>query len=111
MNEPNDPKLCLVMARLLPEQVFTKFWNSTKEEVAFLWLDEKKIPTRNVLDTEWLYVMQLVEDALKDGPDAGAEKYQYAHALYRVVPKGRQPCCATFNQRARAMCTVKGITP
>lgn len=107
--EPNNPKLKLAMARLLPEKMTTEHgipgWKGTGNIVT------------DVLETEWLYVMHLVEQTLTI-----EEKQHYYDELCLVVndadstwiesgcvDMARNTALTTFNQRATAMCKVKGI--
>lgn len=127
MNEPNDPKLCLAMARMVPEKIVIikginngvkiPLWKPTplalSESSSDDEFDNLCVP---ILETEWLYVMQLVEQTLTE-----EEREQYLDNLCNQLDITNLLCdwsqmCnyrilhATFNQRARAMCEVKGIT-
>lgn len=93
----NDPKLKLNMASLLPEQLFII-------EGRHCWVE-----TRDCLrETEWLYVMHLVEQTCLD-------REEFEHGRYYMIlsqvcsSEGTDPNGAAFNQRATAMCKVKGI--
>lgn len=105
--EPNKPELKLAMAKLLPELVRTNDYGGYGTTI---W----KETNHEVLETEWLYIMQLVEQRLDN---TEWDKYQatlhtQAKPMYKllndVVRYGE--ISATFNQRATAMCKVKGIT-
>jgi len=111
----NDPKLKLEMAKLLPEKIgrylcgalfpLSKFTDSELKKDGFplRWLD-----TGNpILETEWLYVMQLVEME-QEGHVALSYLWELAQSLNTNVGSFRH-VCSTFNQRATAMCKVKGI--
>lgn len=111
----NDPVLKLKMAKLLPEKIqIDNDWFYWKEGV------RDRSATLSILETEWLYVMQLVEQTLSDNE----------HGLYvgflidetcckeasnewnrnRIRCDNRRAfCSATFNQRATAMLKVKEI--
>lgn len=118
----NDPKLKLVMVRLLPEKLwifqrpgyrpildYEEAWwlegDNTEEEL-------EHVRGRPVLETEWLYVMHLVEQTLES-----EEHMNFERELERIVTPAIKTNCwsirgtqvsATFNQRATAMCKVKG---
>lgn len=114
----NDPKLKLAMARLCDKIIHTA--NAPNEVGNFHWLGTPK----EVLDPEWLYVMHLVEQTLSED-----DQESYSHHLSQTVPQNYNAgpadefgddimihrdfdvLSATFNQRATAMCKVKGITP
>jgi len=113
------------MARLLPEKV--KIFhneNTTAPAYSFYWQgeDEERGFEPCVLETEWLYVMHLVEQTL-----TAAQEADYVEELAGTIMEGvydatdkhyfHSKLCAkeliyraTFNQRATAMCKVKGIT-
>lgn len=61
--EPNDDKLKRAMAKLLPEQVqYHCTYNGEPEaEYVFKWLATK----REVLETEWLSIIAMVEEKLE----------------------------------------------
>lgn len=139
INEPNNPKLKLAMAKLLPELIyiseeqeygtenkFTNFrWTNTNNSDA--WEDWFEIP-----EESWLYVMQLVEQKLLKLANKGHEyilwlweetglrklrgeltlsKEYSSPADFRLqIDKLWELwITATFNQRATAMCQVKGM--
>jgi len=116
----NDPKLELAMAKLLPQELIVEqdliLWKPTFEstditdDVSF---EEICIPIK---ETEWLYVMHLVWLTL----DRKQRVAFSVHLREEVIKSGGHAssfnediiaCCenATFNQRATAMCKVKGI--
>lgn len=113
--EPNKPELKLAMAKLLPELIEVKYEYGSSNSPTISWLNRPQKLV--VLETEWLYVMQLVWESL----DSRDERIKYVQALHETViaggghetssPYDIQACCenATFNQRATAMCRVKGI--
>lgn len=108
----NDPKLKLAMAKLLPERI-TADGNYWKGECP-----EGRGFEPCILETEWLYVMHLVEQTL-----SLAEHTTYCNELYKNSLETRPflftalsdlgdiyyLITSTFNQRATAMCKVKGI--
>jgi hypothetical protein len=109
----NNPKLKLAMARLLPEKIgyHTRVEGMT-EPMNIYWMDN----SRELLETEWLYVMHLIEEVVA----TYNEQVQYAKELALICYGGVDPMPsslhgvwllqhATFNQRATAMCKVKGI--
>ncbi len=96
-------QLKLAMAQLLPRKIQVKslayklhFPDEIRDSDKFVikWVDGNTI-----LETEWLYVMYLIEQTLS----------LQEHGEYVAMLK--QDCSATFNQRATAMCELKGITP
>ena len=112
------------MAELLPNKIDCKCYEGLW---AFSWncFEDSKAPTYKyhpVLETEWLYVMQLIEKSLST-----REKAKYAFELLISVFPGWNThlkelnqnemsalgyfdySSATFDERAAAMCKVKGI--
>lgn len=107
MKEENDPKLMRTMAGLLP---FRLQVGEPNEQI--YWLSNSGHPVQAIRDTEWLAVMQLVENSISDD-----DFTEYHRRLY-IETKTEDPwkhnrtyTSATLNQRARAMCQVKGLTP
>lgn len=112
MNEPNDPKLKLAIARLLPDKLFVDGNQVT-------WLN---VEDDSVSETEWPYLLQLVEQALSN-----AQRIQYTDILMHdlvgnLISRGYYPGDETidldeltklvflnFNQRATAMRKVLEI--
>ena len=106
----NDPKLKLAIARMLPELIWLNTTRDSRGPV-HCWKGEKDSLTgqdREILETEWLYVMQWVEQQM-----AKEEVVSFSMALRSVTGEGcvtdYKMISATFNQRATAMCRVKGI--
>jgi hypothetical protein len=99
----NEQTLKLQLAKMLPEKLYLHnlsgvCWQSnTKPECIF--------DSRQVLDTEWLHVCWLVEEELKK--DAG--KWTWFVDLLRKQPYYGGSIHATWQQRAIALCKVKGI--
>ena len=108
-----DTELKLALMRLLPDTIVETYPCDDRPmeevqkagEVKWYWLEYH----REILGTELLHVCWLVEQSLERGKDAGAECYRYAAELYRVVDQENQPCMASWQQRATALCKVKGI--
>lgn len=115
----NDPKLKLAMAKLLPEKIKHEdvYYSPTFDDHlkdGFFWIETKK----EILETEWLYVMQLVEEKLLPAETSRYENY-LALEVYEDdkdeywiggVKHIKAYCFhATFNQRATAMLKVKQI--
>jgi hypothetical protein len=108
----NEPKLKLAMARLLPEKI--RINTTPTEDTWYQWIElpPQDYHERTVWETEWLYVMQLVEQSLDE-----SDKDWYCEQLRQVITHTKmfihEECkamlFATFNQRATAMCKVKGI--
>jgi hypothetical protein len=105
----NDPKLKLAMARLLPKKIVAYTGGDAN---TLHWINTDKL----ILETEWLYVMHLVEQTLDNIGDTSeppelreTEMSQYIWALGSECQTQEEHYCATFNQRATAMCKVKGI--
>jgi len=110
----NDPKLKHEMARLLPEVISPNGYGE------YFWIDgDRPIP-----EESWLYVMQLVESSvsgkeivdytkelIKETGSTPPDYISYGHGNYLALQG--VACltfaCADFDQRARAMCRVKGI--
>lgn len=108
----NDPSLKLAMARLLPELIECELENmiegnpNSNRSWYYYW---KNTPAKiQINDTEFLYVVHLVEQSLTD-TDYG--EYMDALADDLITPEVQFPrmVAATFNQRALAICKVKGI--
>jgi len=108
----NNPKLKLAMARLLPAHVSIRDNEVLGEH--FAWKGAP--PNDAIRETEWLYVMHLVWLTL----DRKQRVAFSVHLREEVIKSGGHAssfnediiaCCenATFNQRATAMCKVKGI--
>lgn len=109
----NDHKLKLAVARMLQELL------EIKQEDGVYWKSRAIAPA--VLETEWLYIVAMVEQGL-----TAAESYTYYQTV-RISIAGDLndnsetchglPCDdmtfvkATFNQRAQALCKVKGVEP
>jgi hypothetical protein len=101
MSEANDPKLKLAMARLLPDHVSIRDNEVLGEH--FAW---KGAPPNDAIgETEWLYVMHLVEQTFLSTADP-EERSRWFIEMQNLEWCG---VTATFNQRAEAMCRVKGI--
>jgi len=114
----NNPALKLAMAKLLPEKIDLEY---DDVQWFFFWKSEPEVTdnTTQILETEWLYVMHLVEQSLND-----VEIVQYHSEimceiigrfspdqkwLKSQLPSSKLAVFATFNQRATAMAKVKGI--
>ena len=104
----NDPKLQLAMAKLLPERIKLI---GVLDEPYLITSDNGNgcITTRKILETEWLYVMHLVEQTL-----TRLECANYSDALLRSsveVPSKADEFFwhFNFNQRATSMCKVKEL--
>lgn len=105
--EPNNPALKLVMAKLLPNVL------TISDSNTIYW-------TPNIIlrESEWLYVIHLVEQTL-----SVEDKYEYGKQLAMITLDGEYDedvfapnglgyfdvATLTFNQRATAMCKVKNI--
>jgi hypothetical protein len=106
----NNPKLKLAMARLLPEMIhITPSAEFGIVSHKFQWLASisgGRYLGREIYETEWLYVIHLVEQTL-----TWKQQVNYRKELQRQVTSKTLSDCvsATFNQRAEAMCKVKGI--
>lgn len=94
----NNPKLKLQMAKLLPEKIGLNSY-------CHYWKDITGGFNNEVLETEWLYVMHLVEQAFLSTADPEERSRWF------IQMQNSEWCgvTATFNQRAEAMCKVKGI--
>lgn len=99
------------MARLLPDTIAI----ISAEGFIFVWRERMgkgaSAFTNPILETEWLYVMHLVEQtlSLQLKQHAYSERNQYVNLL--MIECGEYGAViATFNQRATAMCKVKGIS-
>lgn len=90
------------MAKLLPTHISIRDNEVLGEH--FAWKGAP--PNCSIGETEWLYVMHLVEQTIKDDEEL-VEKYWLA--LYDATESTRWPYDADFNQRATAMCKVKGV--
>ena len=105
----NDPKLKFAVARLLPEQLYV-----SRETNTICW-GKPIAGTMRTFDgeareTEWLYVMQLVEQTLtKEQFTDYTDKLCDDVACGYPDPEIEELISLTFNQRATAMCKVKGI--
>ena len=119
MKEQNDSKLKLAMARLLPEKIHClPVVGSQSGGFHYYWKDKVN---ETVLETEWLYVMHLVEQKLTADQEAVyvdelagqimSGVYEDSDERYKNSHLASDDSCyrATFNQRAAAMCKVKGI--
>lgn len=101
--EPNKPELKLAIMPLT-KNIFQR------KDGTFCWTDRKDPTTGlccDVLESEWLYVMHLVEQTMD-----GAEYDEYEELLRDFNLRGDGDgwtVCSTFNQRATAMCKVKNI--
>lgn len=117
----NDSLLKLAMARLLPERI--KIYNNPSTRVTtFFWIEPGS--PRSVIETEWLYIVNLVEQGLhtNDQVDYIRELEQSfrreENIYFGEKPEKKFPLnefgrfavvSAIFNQRALAICKVKGI--
>jgi len=107
--EPNKPELKLAMAKLLPEMITTMPLDAYGNQL-FKWSDtnNSEYPEDwfDVTEREWLYVMHLIEQTL-----TLEQRDAYAMSFYSIIRPliFHCDCYATFNQRATAMCRVKGI--
>ena len=114
----NNPALKLAMARLLSEKIKIVV---DDDSTLFFWTEGKirsdhyigKTGTITpILETEWLYVMHLVEQTLNPTDQYGINPTwdAYIENLQAICePTKTHGFIATFNQRATAMCKVKGI--
>lgn len=116
-NETNrDQKLRLALAKMLPDRITLEQPTPDPEcAEAFFWTNPGGFVIRETLDTEWLHVCWLVErgfihtsDSLQGG---------YFMALRDIVYKTKHSgisielamICSSWEQRAEALCKVKGI--
>lgn len=101
----NEPKLKLAMARLLPEEVCI---DNHLSFTRYRWI----CSDRTILETEWLYVMYLIEEQLTQGQlCAMSNELDIMHELDgKPYDASQWKHHKSFNQRATAMCKVKGIT-
>lgn len=119
MQTENDPKLKLAMAKLLPDLLEIRTVSpcaigaNQKDTYQVVWWRGKATA---LLETEWLYVMHLVEQKLSEQK---GELKKYLYQLEMTIPVSGSEVrtsreqfkyvTATFNQRATAMCHVEGI--
>jgi len=117
----NELKYKIAIAKLLPERIAFRFETLVGENPNsnrtwyFYWTDGPA--ERQILETEWLYVMSLVEETLTN--EYAIDQYHILLQLITSPEKGtkfytrttrvKNLICATFNQRAEAMCRVKNI--
>src|SRR6478736_4444219 len=113
----NDPKLKLAIARLLETHISIRDNEVLGQH--FAWKGAP--PNHAILETEWLYVMHLVEQKLTADQEAVyvdelagqimSGVYEDSDERYKNSHLASDDSCyrATFNQRAAAMCRVKGI--
>lgn len=110
MSEANDPKLKLAMAKLLPEKIRIESKHFGGWDNVFIWIETGK----EILETEWLYVMHLVEKTLtyQQMQEYVARLHSKLRTTNMVLTNENQFNCinADFNSKATAMCKVKGIT-
>ena len=112
---PTNQQLKLALARMLPEKIQI-FKPLDQRPAFFAWYDEEGDTSNYINDTEWLHVCWLVEQTL--------DKTQQLHYIERLVwmldpndawpevltvSKGWFFLNATWQQRAEALCRVKGI--
>lgn len=107
--EPLNPSLQLAIARELPDKIYfgaPYLGEAQYGTPTFVWID-KDVP---VLDTEWDYIMlRLIEPKLEH-----VDMIEYTTKLHikrtgSTVWDDFYVTNATFNQRAKAYCEVKGI--
>lgn len=102
----SEQELKLFLARQLPDMIEVQ-----EPFTHFFW---KSLSARIVRKTEWLHIAWLVEQTL-DGTSAASD---YALELKHVIapdpPKGLagdfRYVNASWQQRAEALCRVKGVT-
>ncbi len=112
----NKPELKLAMAKLLPKHIVI---SSIKPDV-YIWSDHVQYSDAKIRETEWLYVMHLIEQGLT--PDEQVHYFeQLAGSIMNDAYDGvgywkQSRLCSEqltwlcdFNQRAEAMCKLKGI--
>lgn len=109
MNE-REQKLKLALARMLPEKICIQVESQPSWfEVSS---DGIRWSGRPVQDTEWLHVCWLIEEKHKDEDQKNylANEETIVTALQKVTG-GEYFLCyhATWQQRAEALCKVKGI--
>jgi len=116
---PNDQQLKLALAKMLPEKIQI-FKPLDQRPAFFAWYDEEGNTSNYINDTELLHVCWLVE---QDIYSQGICAEHYASELLKIVPRrdlvgshrrstmARQfeLINATWQQRAAALCKVKGI--
>jgi hypothetical protein len=102
----NEPTLKLAVAVLLPEQI-----EYDDQFDRYHWLEGNKTVWPEIRETEWLYIVSLVEALLSEDEQ---RKYASEFMLLRgSSPSSRgtsafQYMTATFNQRATALVRVLG---
>jgi len=101
----NDDNLKLALAKMLPEKIIIAGGVNVPR-----WKAEQS--QWRILDTEWLHVCWLVEQGLSIRlpaiPHQESERTRYVDLLNEAC--GSKGCCiATWQQRAQALCKVKGI--
>lgn len=106
MNEPNDPKLKRALAEMVAAQIeIHEQCHGLDPKTCYFWRDGQG---RQVLETEWLYIVSLAEQGL------GNEDFvRFEHALESIDEAGEKQfriVSSSFNQRATALCQAKGIT-
>lgn len=107
MPTPNEHKLKLALAGMLPEKIEYRVGGDCElpdDTVFFFWVNLYEIR-----DTEWLHICWLVEQML-----TGEECLRYADELNRATKcfKHITPvimCIAPWPQRAQALAKVKGV--
>lgn len=100
-------ELKLKMAGLLPDRI-------VEDEGHFYWLNGKENDCRPIKESEWLYILHLIEEELHSHKESQDLYLIYlAEVCYRTKHSGQSiefaMANATVEQRATAMCEAKGI--
>lgn len=105
MPTPNEHKLKIALARMLPDKIFIKddgggqfslYWHGGRQHTIHSWWDK-------ISDTELLHICWLVEQTL-----SGDEYTHFLLHLHKMTNSVRTTS-ATFEKRAQALAKVKGV--
>lgn len=111
-----DQQLQLALVRMLPEKISHREWESfgsdgTALNHSFFWKDKTNTCDCLVIATEWIHVCALIEQRLSE-----QEQNHYTTRLIfdRIGPDNTnlvvwEALTASWQQRAEALCKVKGI--
>lgn len=99
--QPSDLTLQLTLAKMLPALLGKD--PLTSKVCWLINLEGTAVPHDEVKETEWLHIVWLVEQGLSH------EQYEGQSEIFNYVELLQDDCHASWQQRAIALCKVKGI--
>jgi len=100
-----DQQLQLALAKMLPKELVEKDNEVLGWHIAW----RGNAPNSKVRESEWLHVCWLVEQEFVSIKQQDNYRDELCEIFYKHNPQHTQICSASWQQRAEALCKVKGI--